>query len=83
MKVDQPDLGLPLSMYLEESSYTDYIAAYKQFIVDIALVVVSAPYSCNARQTSILKLNTHFTSKGKSSIKKCNTFRLAMVSFVQ
>jgi len=38
--VDQPDLGLPLSMYLEESSYTDYIAAYKQFMVDIALVVV-------------------------------------------
>merc|ERR1711962_484247 len=38
--VDQPDLGLPLSMYLDEASYTDYIAAYKQFIVDIALVVV-------------------------------------------
>merc|ERR1712168_1396470 len=37
--VDQPDLGLPQSMYLDEDSYTKYIEAYKQYIFDIALLL--------------------------------------------
>jgi len=38
--VDQPELGLPLSMYLDHSSYSTYIAAYKKFMVDTARVLV-------------------------------------------
>ena len=38
--MDQPDLGLPMSMYLDLDSYADYIAAYKTFMVDTAKVVV-------------------------------------------
>jgi len=38
--VDQPDLGLPLSMYLDLDSYADYIAAYKTYMVDTARVMV-------------------------------------------
>jgi len=38
--LDQPDLGLPLSFYMDEESYADYIAAYKTFIFDIATVMV-------------------------------------------
>ena len=38
-KVDQPDLGLPLSMYLDLDSYADYIAAYKTYMVDTARVM--------------------------------------------
>ena len=39
-QVDQPDLGLPLSMYLDLDSYADYIAAYKTYMVDTARVMV-------------------------------------------
>jgi len=38
--LDQPDLGLPMSMYLDLDSYADYITAYKTFMVDTARVVV-------------------------------------------
>jgi len=38
--VDQPDLGLPLSMYLDLESYAEYITAYKTFMVDTARVLV-------------------------------------------
>ena len=38
--MDQPDLGLPLSMYLDLDSYADYIAAYKTYMVDTARVMV-------------------------------------------
>merc|ERR1740137_126408 len=38
--VDQPGLGLPLSMYLDLESYADYIAAYKTYMVDTAKVMV-------------------------------------------
>jgi len=38
--VDQPDLGLPMSMYLDLDSYADYIAAYKTYMVDTARVMV-------------------------------------------
>ena len=38
--MDQPDLGLPMSMYLDLDSYADYIAACKTFMVDTAKVVV-------------------------------------------
>ena len=55
--MDQPDLGLPLSMYLDEASYTDYIAAYKQFIVDIALVVVSSWRLYSFSLCSIVHIN--------------------------
>ena len=37
--VDQPELGLPLSMYLDVESYESYITAYKTYMVDIAKVV--------------------------------------------
>ena len=33
--VDQPELGLPLSMYLDVESYEDYITAYKTFMFDV------------------------------------------------
>jgi len=36
--IDQPDLGLPMSMYLDVESYADYIAAYKNFMVSAAAV---------------------------------------------
>jgi len=36
--LDQPDLGLPHSMYLDVESYADYIAAYKTFMVSAAAV---------------------------------------------
>jgi len=36
--IDQPDLGLPQSMYLDLDSYADYIAAYKTFIVETSKV---------------------------------------------
>ena len=38
--MDQPDLGLPMSMYLDLDSYADYIAAYKTYMVDTARVMV-------------------------------------------
>jgi len=38
--IDQPSLGLPLSMYLDEASYADYIAAYKKFMLEVATVYV-------------------------------------------
>jgi len=38
--IDQPDLGLPLSMYLDEESYAEYISAYKTFIIETAKVLV-------------------------------------------
>jgi len=37
--IDQPSLGLPLSMYLDPESYADYITAYKTFMYDVAKVV--------------------------------------------
>ena len=40
VKIDQPSLGLPLSMYLDLDSYSSYIMAYKTFIVDTAKVIV-------------------------------------------
>merc|ERR1712013_477893 len=38
--IDQPSLGLPLSMYLDLDSYSSYIMAYKTFIVETAKVIV-------------------------------------------
>jgi len=38
--VDQPELGLPLSMYLDTESYAEYITAYKTFMFEVALVLV-------------------------------------------
>lgn len=38
--IDQPGLGLPLSMYLDLESYASYITAYKTFMVDLARVIV-------------------------------------------
>ena len=40
VKIDQPSLGLPLSMYLDLDSYSSYIMAYKTFIVETAKVIV-------------------------------------------
>ena len=40
MKVDQPELGLPLSMYLDTESYAEYITAYKTFMFEVARVLV-------------------------------------------
>ena len=40
VKIDQPDLGLPLSMYLDLDSYASYISAYKTFMVELAKVIV-------------------------------------------
>jgi len=37
--LDQPDLGLPQSMYLDQESYADYIAAYKAFMFGTAKVM--------------------------------------------
>jgi len=37
--IDQPDLALPLSMYLDLDSYADYITAYKTFMVASASVI--------------------------------------------
>ena len=39
IKIDQPELGLPLSMYLDTESYAAYITAYKTFMFDVAKVV--------------------------------------------
>ena len=39
LKVDQPELGLPMTMYLDPESYVDYITAYKTFMFDVAKVV--------------------------------------------
>jgi len=38
--IDQPDLGLPLSMYLDLDSYASYISAYKTFMVEVSKVIV-------------------------------------------
>lgn len=38
-QVDQPELGLPLDMFLDLESYSDYIASYKTFMFDVAKVV--------------------------------------------
>jgi len=40
ISVDQPSLGLPMSMYLDPEKYSDYITAYKTFMVDTARVIV-------------------------------------------
>ena len=37
--VDQPDLALPRTMYLDTESYADYIAAYKTFMLETAMVM--------------------------------------------
>jgi hypothetical protein len=39
LKVDQPDLALPREMYLDQESYAEYIQAYKDFIVQTAVVI--------------------------------------------
>ena len=41
VQIDQPDLGLPLAMYSDEESYATYIKAYKQYMVDVATILVS------------------------------------------
>ena len=40
VQVDQPELGLPLSMYLDTESYAEYITAYKTFMFELAKVLV-------------------------------------------
>lgn len=40
--LDQPELGLPHSMYLDLDSYADYITAYKTFMFDVAKIVAGA-----------------------------------------
>lgn len=37
--MDQPDLALPRDMYLDTESYAEYITAYKNFMVETALVM--------------------------------------------
>ena len=41
VQIDQPELGLPLSMYMDEESYADYISAYKLYMADISKILVS------------------------------------------
>ena len=41
-QLDQPELGLPHSMYLDLESYADYITAYKTFMFDVAKIVAGA-----------------------------------------
>ena len=42
VSVDQPTLGLPLSMYLDQDSYADYIAGYKTFMVSSTSLISTA-----------------------------------------
>lgn len=42
LQLDQPELGLPHSMYLDLDSYADYITAYKTFMFDVAKIVAGA-----------------------------------------
>lgn len=58
--IDQPELGLPHSMYLDEDSYSDYIAAYKTFIVNSARVLVRELGTAVTGDTLIQKANEIF-----------------------
>ena len=57
--MDQPDLGLPLSMYLDLDSYADYIAAYKTYMVDTARVM-SRELDTRVPDEELAKVNNYF-----------------------
>lgn len=58
--VDQPDLGLPLSMYMDLDSYADYIAAYKTFMVETAKVLVREMGTAVSEETLMAKADEVF-----------------------
>lgn len=58
--VDQPDLGLPQSMYLDTESYADYITAYKTFMVESAKVFVKEMSSGVSEETLMAKADEVF-----------------------
>ena len=38
-QIDQPSLALPRAMYLDTEKYADFIATYKTFMLDTAIVM--------------------------------------------
>ncbi len=59
IQIDQPDLGLPLAMYSDEESYATYIKAYKQYMVDVATILV------NTVESLKLSTTTAFATAGR------------------
>ena len=60
VKIDQPSLGLPLSMYLDLDSYSSYIMAYKTFIVETAKVIVRELGTAVTEETLVAKAEEVF-----------------------
>jgi len=58
--VDQPELALPLSMYMDLDSYADYIAAYKTFMVETAKVFVREMGTAVSEETLMAKADEIF-----------------------
>ena len=65
LKLDQPSFALPRAMYVNPESFAVYVAAYKEYIVDVARVISREEGNGISDETLIQAAEDIFTLEAK------------------